>query len=61
MMAEPHIVFEPQKIGDEWQIRAHCPEGQLRYIAGFKSKAEAEAWSKTIACRVWRAKEGYLK
>jgi hypothetical protein len=55
-----HVIFEAQQIGDEWQLRLHCPEGKIDYVKGFKSKAEAEKWRETAECQNWRARWGYL-
>jgi hypothetical protein len=55
-----HVIFEPQQIGDEWQLRLHCPKAKIEYVNGFKSKAEAEKWRETTECQNWRARRGYL-
>lgn len=56
-----HVIFEPQQIGDEWQLRLHCPGAKIEYIKGFKSKAAAEKWSETAECQKWREQRGYLE
>jgi hypothetical protein len=61
-MAEPHVIFEPQQIGDEWQIRAHCPGAVLEYVTGFKSEQDAKDWIANPAMtKRWLRKRGYSK
>jgi hypothetical protein len=41
----PRVIFRMQRIKeDEWQIQAHHPDVEIRYIKGFKSKAEINDW-----------------
>jgi hypothetical protein len=54
-MVEPHdgFVFEPQKIGNEWQFRVHCPGAEVSYIHGFASKAQALDWLAGVGRPSW--------
>jgi hypothetical protein len=54
------VIFEPQQIDGEWQLRLHCPKAKIEYVKGFKSKEEAEKWRETQECQNWRARRGYL-
>src|SRR5437868_14773276 len=43
----PRVVLYtvPLANSDEWRVLAHCPGAPLKYISGFVSKAQAEAWA----------------
>jgi hypothetical protein len=44
-MSKARVEFKYKRIAEgEWQIEAHCPDGELRHIKGFKSKAEIDEW-----------------
>ena len=62
MSKSPRVTFKYQRIADsEWQIEAHCPGVDIRYISGFTSKDEIDAWlggSRRIA---WLRSQGYAK
>jgi hypothetical protein len=45
----------------DWQIQAHCPEGDIRYINGFKSKAEIDDWMTGTRRIDWLRSQGYAK
>ena len=39
----PRVIFKMHRIEeDDWQIEAHLPGADIRYIKGFKSKAEVD-------------------
>ena len=43
MTKSPRVTFKMQRIEEgDWQIQAHYPGAEIRYIKGFKSKAEGE-------------------
>jgi hypothetical protein len=42
-MSKTRVEFKYKRIAEgEWQIGAHHPDAELRYIKGFKSKAEID-------------------
>jgi hypothetical protein len=51
----PRINFYPIRAGDsdEWRVLAHCPGTPLKYISGFASRAEAEAWASGPEVNAW--------
>jgi hypothetical protein len=38
---------------DEWRVVAHYPGLRPKYIVGFASKAEAEAWASGPEAQAW--------
>ena len=45
MSKSPRVTFRPERIAEgDWQIQAHYPDVDIRYIPGFKSKAEIDEW-----------------
>jgi hypothetical protein len=39
----PRVVFHPKRIaGGDWQIEAHCPGTEIRYITGLADKADID-------------------
>jgi len=51
----PRINFYPVLVGktDEWRVLAHCPGRPHKYISGFSSRAEAEAWASGPEAQAW--------
>ena len=45
----------------DWQIQAHCPEGDIRYIKGLKSKDDVDNWLNGSRCTDWLRSQGYAK
>jgi hypothetical protein len=45
----------------DWQIQAHYPEAEIRYIKGFKSKAEVDDWMNGSRRIDWLRSQGYAK
>jgi hypothetical protein len=45
-MKLPKVSFYPVLVGKsgEWRVLAHCPGLPHKYISGFATRAEAEAW-----------------
>jgi hypothetical protein len=41
-----------------WQVVAHCPDGEIHYITGFKSDSEALDWI-TNKSSAWLTQQGY--
>jgi hypothetical protein len=46
---------------DDWQIQAHCPGEDIRYIKGLKSKAEVDEWLNGSRRIDWLRSQGYAK
>jgi hypothetical protein len=58
----PRVTFKMQRIKeDEWQIQAHYPDVEVRYIKGFKSKAEIDDWLAGSRRIDWLRSQGYAK
>jgi hypothetical protein len=58
----PRVVFKMQRIAeDDWQIQAHCPGTDIRYIKGLKSKAEVDEWLAGSRRIDWLRSQGYAK
>jgi len=61
-MAKSKVIFKPQRIAEgEWQIQAHCPDGQIRDIKGFKTKSEIDEWIGGSRRIDWLRSQGYAK
>ena len=44
-MGKPRVIFKLKRIAEgDWQIEAHYPGAEVRYIKGLKSKAEVDEW-----------------
>jgi hypothetical protein len=45
MSKPPRVIFKYKRITEgDWQIEAHYPGVEIRYIKGFKSKTEIDEW-----------------
>jgi hypothetical protein len=45
MSKSPRVIFSIKRIAEgDWQIEAHYPGAEIRYIRGLTSKADADAW-----------------
>ena len=45
MSKSPRVIFKYKRIAEgDWQIEAHYPGAEIRYIKGFKSKTEIDEW-----------------
>jgi hypothetical protein len=61
-MSKPRVEFKYKRIAEnEWQIEAHYPGAELRYIKGFKSKAEVDEWLQGSRRIDWLRSQGYAK
>jgi hypothetical protein len=61
-MGKAKVVFKMQRIEEEnWQIQAHYPGAEVRYIKGFKSKAEVNEWLAGSRRIDWLRSQGYAK
>ena len=56
------LVDRPKRLAeDEWQIEARYPGAEIRYISGFKSKAEIDDWLQGTRRIDWLRSQGYAK
>ena len=62
MSKSPRVTFKYKRIvEDEWQIEAHYPGAEIRYIKGFTSKAEIDEWLQGSRRIDWLRSQGYAK
>jgi hypothetical protein len=56
------VVFKYKRVAEnDWEIEAHCPGVEIRYIKGLKSKAEADEWLQGTRRIDWLRSQGYAK
>jgi len=56
------VVFKYKRVTeDDWQIEAHYAGVEIRYIKGFKSKADADEWLHGTRRIDWLRSQGYAK
>ncbi|MGO9045555.1 MAG: hypothetical protein ACLQFW_01525 [Xanthobacteraceae bacterium] len=61
-MGKARVVFKLKRIAEgDWQIEAHYPGAEIRYIKGFKSKAEVDEWLQGTRRIDWLRSQGYAK
>jgi hypothetical protein len=62
MVKSPRVIFKHHRIADgDWQIQAHCPEAEIQYVSGFKSKAEIDEWLAGVSKINWLRSHDYAK
>lgn len=62
MSKYPRVTFRPKRIAEgDWQIEAHYPGTEIRYITGFKSKIEVDEWLGGDRMIGWLRSQGYAK
>jgi hypothetical protein len=62
MSKSPRVIFSTKRIADgDWQIEAHCPGAEIRYIKGLASKADADDWLAGESKIAWLRSQGYAK
>jgi hypothetical protein len=62
MKKSPRVTFSPKRIADgDWQIEAHCPGVEIRYVTGFTTKTEADEWLAGDRKLAWLRSQGYAK
>jgi hypothetical protein len=55
-------MFKMQRIAEgDWQIEAHYPGADIRYIKGLKSKADVDDWLTGRRRIDWLRSQGYAK
>ena len=62
VMGKERVVFKMKRIAEgDWQIEAHYPGAEIRYIKGLKSKAEVDEWLQGPRRIDWLRSQGYAK
>jgi len=58
----PRVEFRPKRITEgDWQIEAHYPSAEIRYITGLTSKADIDDWMAGSRKIAWLRSQGYAK
>jgi hypothetical protein len=61
-MSKPRVTFKLKRVAEgDWQIEAHYPGAEIRYIRGFKTKAEIDEWLAGSRRIDWLRSQGYAK
>jgi hypothetical protein len=61
-MSKPRVTFKFDRVAEgEWQIEAYYAGAEIRYIRGFKSKAEVDEWLTGSRRIDWLRSQGYAK
>jgi hypothetical protein len=61
-MSKPRVTFKLKRVAEgDWQIEAHYPGAKIRYIRGFKTKAEIDEWLAGSRRIDWLRSQGYAK
>jgi hypothetical protein len=56
------VIFKPKRIAEgDWQIEAHCPGTEIRYIKGLTSKSDIDEWMQGSRRIDWLRSQGYAK
>ena len=62
MSKSPRVTFKFDRIAEgDWRIEAHYPGAEIRYITGFKTKAEIDEWLAGSLRVDWLRSQGYAK
>jgi hypothetical protein len=62
MSKTPRVIFKPKRIVEgDWQIEAHYPGAEIRYIEGLASKADIDDWLQSNRRLDWLRSQGYAK
>jgi hypothetical protein len=62
LMGKGRVIFKMKQIAEgDWQIEAHYPGAEIRYVKGFKSKAEVDEWLQGTRRIDWLRSQGYAK
>ena len=57
----PRVVFRPKRIAEgDWQIEAHFPGAEIRYITGLTDKADIDDWLGGRRKIAWLRSQGAL-
>ena len=62
MSKTPRVEFRPKRIAEgDWQIEAHFPGAEVRYITGLTDKADIDDWMGDSRKIAWLRSQGYAK
>jgi hypothetical protein len=62
MSKKPRVEFHPKRIADgDWQIEAHFPDAEIRYITGLVSHEDARQWIDGPRKVAWLKSQGLAK
>ena len=62
MGKSPRVTFHPKRIAEgDWQIEAHYPGAEIRYVTGFKDKSAIDEWLAGDGKIKWLRSQGYAK
>jgi hypothetical protein len=62
MSKSPRVTFKYKRIAEgDWQIEAHSPGSEIRYISGFTTKTEIDEWLEGSRRIDWLRSQGYAK
>ena len=62
MSKTPRVTFKLSRVAEgDWQIEAHYPGAEIRYIKGFKTKIEIDEWLQGTRKIDWLRSQGYAK
>ena len=62
MSKSPRVTFKYKRNSEnDWQIEAHYPDVEIRFISGFKSKTECDEWLQGSRKIDWLRSQGYAK
>ena len=62
MKKSPRVIFSTKRIAEgDWQIEAHLPGFEIRYVKGLASKADADDWLAGERKIAWLRSQGYAK
>ena len=62
MSKSQRVIFKYERIAEgDWQIQAHYPGAEIRFIKGFKTKADIDEWLAGTRRINWLRSQGYAK
>jgi hypothetical protein len=62
MSKKSRVIFKVKRIDEgDWQIEAHCPEAEIRYVKGLRDKADVDEWLNGSRKIDWLRSQGYAK
>jgi len=62
MAKSGRVIFKLSRVAEgDWQIAAHCPNAEIQYIKGFKTKEEIDEWLQGTRRIDWLRSQGYAK
>jgi hypothetical protein len=62
MSKKTRVIFHPKRIDEgDWQIEAHCPGAEIRYVKGLTSHEDARDWIDGPRKIAWLRSQGLAK